>query len=445
MNQGLEWSSEIKRNNPWKGITQYKYAEYRNSIGQWVEETKAKEESAKIWVYRESDPSWPNANTLKEYHKSLRSDEYRFYKPIHPITNQPCPAPSRGWLWREDKNPEKPEVLSFAKMQEEHFISFGDNEAKVPQYKRFLHNVDTNVVKSAFNDFTDGEKELANIVGERGTFPNPKPTTIGRRLVEITTENNDVVLDLFAGSGTSGHAILQQNFIDEKQRKFILIEMGEHFNNTLLPRMKKCSFSTHWKDGKPESQGHQSIFIKSIRLEGYEDTLNNLQLITSKQQQPQLTQHDQLREDYMLGYWLDVETADSPSLLNIDQFEDPFNYKLNIGSGSVGATKPTTVDLVETFNYLIGLTVKTIDVIRGFKVVTGVNPKDESVLVVWRNLKEKGNAALEEFLDKQGYNPRDTEFEHIYVNGDHTLEDPQSKVKMIEIEFKRLMFDVKDV
>ena len=147
----------------------------------------------------------------------------------------------------------------------------------------------------------------------------------------------------------------------------------------------------------------------------------------------------------MLGYWLDVETADSSSLLNIDQFEDPFNYKLNIGTGSVGATEETKVDLVETFNYLIGLSVKTIDVLKGFKVVIGTNPQDESVLIVWRNTKEKDNDALESFLNKQKYNPRDFDFDHIYVNGDHTLEDPRSIVKMIEIEFKRLMFDVEDV
>jgi len=48
-------------------------------------------------------------------------------------------------------------------------------------------------------------------------------------------------------------------------------------------------------------------------------------------------------------------------------------------------------------------------------------------------------------LTAMGYNPRDTEYDHIYVNGDHTLEDPHSKVKMTEIEFKRLMFDVQDV
>ena len=48
-------------------------------------------------------------------------------------------------------------------------------------------------------------------------------------------------------------------------------------------------------------------------------------------------------------------------------------------------------------------------------------------------------------MDKQNYHPRDTEFDRIYINGDHTLEDPHSKVKMTEIEFKRLMFDVQDV
>lgn len=48
-------------------------------------------------------------------------------------------------------------------------------------------------------------------------------------------------------------------------------------------------------------------------------------------------------------------------------------------------------------------------------------------------------------MNKSGYNPRDTEYKYIYVNGDRTLEDLQSKVKMIEIEFKRLMLDVRDV
>jgi len=257
-------------------------------------------------------------------------------------------------------------------------------------------------------------------------------------------------LDFFAGSGTTAHALIDMGREQGKPLGYILCEQGPYMETLIKPRIKKVVYSDRWKDGKLDakdllSANGVSHCLKYIKLESYEDSLNNLLLSSPSQHEVALSTNTTLREDYHLSYWLDVETSDSPSLLNIEQFEDPFNYKLNLGSGSVGATKPTTVDLVETFNYLIGLTVKTMDRIRGFKIVTGNNPKGESVLVVWRNVKEKDNAALEEFLDKQGYNPRDTEFNHIYVNGDHTLEDPQSKVKMTEIEFKRLMFDVQDV
>ena len=264
-------------------------------------------------------------------------------------------------------------------------------------------------------------------------------------------DRNSIMYDYFAGSGTTAHAVINLNREDSGKRKYILVEMGDYFDTVLKPRIQKVVYSRDWKDGKPRPDDNGNLngishCFKYLRLESYEDTLNNLILKPrTKPQEDMLASNPSLREDYMLGYWLDVETADSPSLLNIEQFEDPFNYKLNIATGSVGATKPTRVDLVETFNYLIGLTVKHIDTVRGFKVVTGTNPKDESVLVIWRNLKEKDNAALEAFMEKQAYHPRDTEFDHIYVNGDHTLEDPHSKVKMIEIEFKRLMFDVRDV
>ena len=152
----------------------------------------------------------------------------------------------------------------------------------------------------------------------------------------------------------------------------------------------------------------------------------------------------------MLSYMLDVDSKDSPSLLNIDAFEDPFNYKLKIATGSAGETKPVTVDLVETFNYLLGLTVHHIDHIRGFRVVQGTSPEGEKVLVIWRNLKEKPNEDLEEFFRKQEYNPRDMEFDLICVNGDNNLEnirrpDETWKVRLIEEDFKRLMFDVEDV
>jgi len=191
--------------------------------------------------------------------------------------------------------------------------------------------------------------------------------------------------------------------------------------------------------------------FKYIRLESYEDTLNNLELKrTDKQEQLLLSDamSKKAKEEYMLSYMLDVESKGS--LLNINTFKDPFNYKLNIATGSVGETKPTKVDMVETFNYLIGLTVRHIDHIQGFCVVEGTSPQEEKVLIIWRNTKEKSNKALETFFRKQDYSTRDMEFDLIYVNGDNNLEnirrpDETWKVRLIEEEFKRLMFDVEDV
>ena len=101
-------------------------------------------------------------------------------------------------------------------------------------------------------------------------------------------------------------------------------------------------------------------------------------------------------------------------------------------------------------NYLLGLRVSHTDTIRGFKVVTGLNPAGEKTLVIWRNVAEKSNADLDAFFQKQGYNTKDMEFAVIYVNGDNNLEnlkraDETWKVRRTEDEFKRLMFDVQDV
>lgn len=452
--QGLEWTDEVKKNNPWKGITQYKFADYRDELGNWVSEDEARKVGAEIWIWREDNPSWPNANSLTSAHKNPEHDEFRFYTPLHPVTGKPCGHPERGWLWRETVNPEKPDVMSFEALNSQHLIAYGQDENKKPQIKRFLRNVGTNVVKSLFNDFTDGEKELSHITGERGTFPNPKPTTIARRLIEISTEYGDTVLDLFAGSGTTGHAVLQQNFFDEKVRKVVLVEMGYHFYNTLLPRMKKCSFSTHWKDGKPEPKGHQSILFKYITLESYEDSLNNLEL--KKPRVDLFDNNPELKDDYLLNYMLDVESRGS--LLSTDDFKKPFDYTMKIAVDSAGAFKEQKVDLVETFNYLIGLTVKHIDAQpeRGFVTVTGTLPSGETCLVLWRDCEKIDYEGLNKLCDKLALNPADNEFDVVYINGDHNIptvltqtaeeggETRVLKLRQIEPEFLERMFAEED-
>lgn len=302
---------------------------------------------------------------------------------------------------------------------------------------------------SLYNAGDYGTKILSSM-GFDNMFDYPKSIYTVRDCIFAVSGKSDLLMDYFAGSGTTAHAVINLNREDEGNRKYILVEMGEYFDTVMKPRIQKVIYSKDWRDGKPISREGSSHLFKYIRLESYEDTLNNLELKRIPEQDLLLAQSKSFRESYMLSYMLDIESNGSPSLLNIDRFEDPFNYKLNISTGSVGETKPVNVDLVETFNYLIGLTVQHIDYIRGFRVVQGTNPRGEKVLIIWRNLKEKSNADLDGFFRKQEYNPRDMEFDLIYVNGDNNLEnirrpDEMWKVRLIEDEFQRLMFDVENV
>jgi adenine-specific DNA-methyltransferase len=224
-----------------------------------------------------------------------------------------------------------------------------------------------------------------------------------------------------------------------------LVETGDHLETVILPRLKKAAYSSTWKDGLPGSDNSGlSHAFKVIRLESYEDTLNNLRLRRIAAQEDVLAAGAEQADEYMLGYFLDAETAGSPSLLDVAQFRDPFSYKLQIATRSAGETKPTTVDLVETFNWLIGLKVKHIDHEWGFVTVTGENRDGERIFIVWRTLSDDhaaDNARLDRFLEKLAVNPADTEYHDIYVNGSHTLSDPHNKIRLIEEEFQRRMFE----
>jgi adenine-specific DNA-methyltransferase len=226
-------------------------------------------------------------------------------------------------------------------------------------------------------------------------------------------------------------------------RKYILVEMGAYFDVVTKPRIQKVLYSADWKNGNPVSREGKSHCFKYLKLESYEDSLNNIEIKRTANQQHVLEMDKAFKEGYMLNYMLDVETQDS--LLNLDWFVDPFNCYLNITRNN--EMEPTKVDLVETFNYLIGLVVESYAAPKdGFVVVTGKNLSGQKILVVWRDCNKHDRAALNTFLEKGKYNPLDSEFDQIYVNGDNNVEnlktgDERWKVTLIEEEFKKRMFE----
>lgn len=323
-----------------------------------------------------------------------------------------------------------------------------DKAGKVSLYKKqraSIGDIPTRKVKSFLYkpeySSTHGSNTAKDLFSIKMTDYTPKSVDLIKDLILLSSQKNHSILDYFAGSGTTGHAVINLNREDNGKRKYILVEMGEYFDSVTKPRIQKVIYTDSWKDAKPTTKNGISQIFKYFKLESYEDTLNNLEFKRTKEQDATLSLYPLAKEDYILNYSLDVESQGS--LLNIDTFNTPFNYKLKIATSSVGETKETAIDLVETFNYLLGLVVKRMEIIKGYVVIEGQNLKKEKILIIWRD--GQSNDELNEFFAKMNWQHNDREFDTIYVNGDNNLDNLRKdedhfKVKLIEQEFKTLMF-----
>ncbi|MBW9222512.1 site-specific DNA-methyltransferase [Methanothermococcus sp. SCGC AD-155-C09] len=272
----------------------------------------------------------------------------------------------------------------------------------------------------------EATKELNNLFNSF-KFNTAKPTNLISLLIHVSTLKRDTVLDFFAGSGTTAHGVMKLNKEDGGKRKFILIEMAEYFDTVIIPRIKKVAYSFNWKEGKPQDTDGIGVFFKYHTLEQYEDSLENIEF--------EKTQKDLLElSDYFVKYMLEWETKGSRAFLKIDDLKDPFNYKLKILE--YYQQKEVKIDLIETFNYLLGLNVKRYKILknnnRKYLFVFG-EKEGKKIGIVWRSMEnmdfEKDKEVIKNTL--KDFNP-----DEIYINRDATVKG----FKAIEPLFKKLMF-----
>ena len=302
-----------------------------------------------------------------------------------------------------------------------------------------------------FNTVWIDKKYSANSYGSRilnqilphNTFTFPKSIYTVRDCIDagFKNQNYGIVLDYFAGSGTTGHAIINLNRDDGGQRKFILVEMGEYFDTVLLPRIKKVTFTPEWKDGKPkrmatpEEAERSPRIIKYIRLESYEDALNNIEFDDT-------TEQLKLREridDYLLKYMLKWETKRSHTLLNVEKLTSPFTYRLRIHVN--GEIHDQTVDIPETFNYLLGLNVSTRKVYeddeRHYLIYRGKTRETpgQEVAIIWRETEGWTPSDFERDRQFVAEQKLIQDVDVVYVNGDSCI----LNAKAVEPIFKARM------
>ena len=370
---------------------------------------------------------------------SLRAPEPRtnpkFFEPlIHPVTKKPCAIPPNGFS-------RTPETLKLMITRGE--ILFGEDETTQPRQKRFLTGESRMQARSIIQDAKKGKADL-DVLGLN--FPYCHPVSLYKELVAATTmSGKGIVSDYFAGSGTTGHAVINLNREDGGRRKFILVEMAQYFDTVMLPRLKKITFSSEWKDGRPvrpatpEEAERSPRLIKVIRLESYEDALNNIAFDEPSGQQ--VLQF----EDYLLQYMLHWETRNCETLLNVGKLTRPFSYQLSnhrdLTAGRINGEAPVkNVDLPETFAYLMGLFVEKRQVLsdngRRYLVYKGTTRQGRRTVVIWREIEGWTAKDFKRDRDFVAGNKLTRGMDDIYVNGDSSIPGAQA----LEKPFKEKMF-----
>lgn len=296
---------------------------------------------------------------------------------------------------------------------------------------------------SKYSATEHGTALIKKLFGTSKVFSYPKSIHAVEdclRLAGIKDQPDGYVLDFFAGSATTGHAVINLNLEDQGNRKYILIEMGEYFDTVTKPRIQKVVYSKDWKAGKPvrdnrpliqgdgKSTGISHIF-QYLKLEQYEDSLNNIEF-EDKDAPAAFSFTDRIK------YTLRKGTKDSSSLMNIGKFADPFNYEMDILK--LNERVLTKVDLVTTFNFLLGIDVSRYRVFqhqnRDYHVVHG-NRGTGEYICIWRKHDAELNLEIErDWIRDQDWYSGDGAT--VYCNSDNAF-----GAHGIEAQFQKLMFE----
>jgi adenine-specific DNA-methyltransferase len=381
---------------------------------------------------------WTSCSLLGKATAQQRPNLHYEFK--NPETGETYRCPSQtGWICS------KSTMLSYI---EEKRILWPKKPGGRPRLKVFLEEL-----KSEFMGFpsiiddvftSDGTVELRNLFGAQ-VYPFPKPSDLVRSLVGQSGHEETLVMDFFAGSGTTGHAVLNLNREDTGRRKFILVEMADYFDTVLLPRIQKVIYAPEWKDGKPsrlstkEEVARSPCLVKVVRLEGYDDALHNLATEKSfNGEKSRAKAHKKLlgEDAYRLHYLVRLPLESSAVMLDVEALERPFDYKIEVLTEDGPRVEP--VDLVETFNFLYGLHVSRVETWsngkdkRVYKAVKGKKNNGESALVLWRDMTDLDPVVERDFLETRLKS--DGPFDEVLINGDSATPG----LKSLDGIFKRL-------
>lgn len=181
------------------------------------------------------------------------------YPITNPDTRNTYPAPERGWRF---------EPSEMARKIQKNQILWPSSPNGRPRQKLFLSELKrtTKNISSVITAVTTGEgsKEIENIFGNR-VFDFPKPSRLIQLLIEQTTNEHSIILDSFAGSGTTAHAVLAANTKDGGDRKFILVECEEYADSLTAERVRRVINGYSFQGTQREELMRKSITFSDLK------------------------------------------------------------------------------------------------------------------------------------------------------------------------------------
>lgn len=236
---------------------------YANKADSWKPKLLPRTDAAKSrYKNPDNDPRGPWASG------DLQARNY-YSEGTYPVTcpsGRVIPGPGKGMYWRVSK-------ANFDRLNYEGRIYWGSSGNNMPRLKRYLSDVKSGIVPQTMwfhkdvGHTQEAKKELLDLVNfdtSADVFITPKPTRLIQRILQIATDKDSIVLDSFAGSGTTGHAVLKQNAEDGGQRRFILVEMDKAIAEKVASKRleRACNGYTNAKGNAIEGLGDGFQFCR---------------------------------------------------------------------------------------------------------------------------------------------------------------------------------------
>lgn len=303
---------------------------------------------------------------------------------------------ARTWRYKHDEVKKKPG--SFRASQ--------DNKGNWTVYYKYRPSNSgvlptTMWIDSKFSATEHGTGVLKKLFKQHDVFSYPKSVFAVEEALKVcgATEDDALVIDFFAGSGTTAHAVLQMNANSDTNTRFLVVEVNKYFEAVTLPRIKKVAASLEWEGGEAQAVTGPGAFVRVQALEQYDDTLESLDAEINPGDSNELLFHDPA---FALRYRLD--STSRALYCGVDRFSSPFGYQLKRAGGG-GEAQACEVDLVESLPYLLGLDVSRLYREAQGVVMLGRNRRGQSVAVFFRDCAASDSAQW--VADKLKLNPAD--------------------------------------